>query len=216
MRNPWAREYAKTPDRYIWGKAPSRFARELTAFVPPGGRILELGCGEGRDSVYFAFCGYEVTGLDVSAAGLEKAERLAVERGVAVRWLCCSMLDVPVTGRFDLVYSCGTIHHVPKDDRPRLFKRLKALTRGRGINAHLVFTDLRVYVEKDEEIDYFTAGELTDAYADWLVIRHEDGLVPCAQDGVPHSHSVERLVTTPVTQRVPGLRRGLPPVLLIA
>ncbi len=125
MRNPWAREYAKTPDRYIWGKAPSRFA-------------------EGRDSVYFAFCGYEVTGLDVSAAGLEKAERLAVERGVAVRWLCCSMLDVPVTGRFDLVYSCGTIHHVPKDDRPRLFKRLKALTRGRGINAHLVFTDLRV------------------------------------------------------------------------
>jgi len=73
-----------------------------------------------------------------------------------------------------------------------------------------------VYVEKDEEIDYFTAGELTDAYADWLVIRHEDGLVPCAQDGVPHSHSVERLVTTPVTQRVPGLRRGLPPVLLTA
>ena len=45
MRNPWAREYAKTPDRYIWGKAPSRFARELTAFVPPGGRILDLGCG---------------------------------------------------------------------------------------------------------------------------------------------------------------------------
>ncbi len=216
MRNPWAREYAKTPDRYIWGKAPSRFARELTAFVPPGGRILDLGCGEGRDSVYFAFCGYEVTGLDISAAGLEKAERLAAERGVAVRWLCRSMLEVPVTGRFDLVDSCGTIHHVPKDDRPRLFKRLKALTRGRGLNAHLVFTDLRVYAEKDEEIDYFTAGELAEAYADWLVIRHEDGLVPCSQDGVQHSHSVERLVSTPVRQRVAGLRRGLPPVLLTA
>ena len=90
MRNPWAREYAKAPDRYIWGTAPSRFARELTALVPPGGRILDLGCGEGRDSVYFAFCGYEVTGLDVSAAGIEKAERLAKVRGVKVRWLCAT------------------------------------------------------------------------------------------------------------------------------
>ncbi|HWN91779.1 MAG TPA: class I SAM-dependent methyltransferase, partial [Verrucomicrobiae bacterium] len=184
MRNPWAREYAKTPNRYIWGKTPSRFAHELIAFVPPGGRILDLGCGEGRDSVYFASCGFEVTGLDISDAGLEKAERLADERGVTVRWLCRSMLDVPVTGRFDLVYSCGAIHHVPRDDRPRLFKRLKALTRGRGLNAHLVFTDLRVYVEKDEEIDYFSAGELAEPYADWLIIRHEDGMVPCAQDGV--------------------------------
>ena len=216
MRNPWAREYAKTPNRYIWGKTPSRFAHELIAFVPPGGRILDLGCGEGRDSVYFASCGFEVTGLDISDAGLEKAERLADERGVTVRWLCRSMLDVPVTGRFDLVYSCGAIHHVPRNDRPRLFKRLKALTRGRGLNAHLVFTDLRVYVEKDEEIDYFSAGELAEAFADWLVIRHEDGMVPCAQDGVQHLHSVERLVTTPVSQRVPGLRRGIPPILLTA
>ena len=84
MRNPWAREYAKTPDRYIWGKAPSRFARELTAFVPPGGRILDLGCGEGRDSVYFAFCGYEVTGLDISAAiqakMLANAKKYPVEK----------------------------------------------------------------------------------------------------------------------------------------
>ena len=125
------------------------------------------------------------------------------------------LLDVPVTGRYDLVYSCGAVHHVQKDDRPRLFKRLKALTRGQGFNAHLVFTDLRVYVEKDEEIDYFTAGELAEAYSDWLVIRDEDGLVPCSQDGVQHL-SVERLVTTPVSQRVPALRPEIPPVLLTA
>src|SRR5512141_1074707 len=77
MRKHWAREYARTPDRYIWGTAPSVFAKELIALVPRGGRILDLGCGEGRDSVYFASHGFDVTGLEVSAAGLEKAERLA-------------------------------------------------------------------------------------------------------------------------------------------
>ena len=102
--------------RYIWGTTPSGFAKELLALVPRGGRILDLGCGEGRDSVYFASYGFAVTGLEVSGAGLEKAERLAAERGVTIRWVCRSMLDLPVTGRFDLIYSCGSIHDVPKED----------------------------------------------------------------------------------------------------
>jgi tellurite methyltransferase len=194
MRNPWAREYARTPDRYIWGKTASEFAKEVIALLPRGGRVLDLGCGEGRDSVYFAACGFDVTALDVSAHGLKKAERLASERAVQVRWLCCSMLDVPVAGRFDLVYSCGSMHHVPKQARSRLYRRLKVLTRPGGINAHLVFTDVTVYREKGEEIDYFTRGELGRVYDDWLILTHEPGQISCAQDGIRHSHSVEHIV----------------------
>ncbi len=204
MRNPWAREYARTPGRYIWGRAPSGFAKGLIALVPRNGRILDLGCGEGRDSVYFASHGFDVTGLEVSAAGLEKAERLASEHGVTVRWLCRSMLDLPVTGRFDLIYSCGSIHHVPKEDRPRLFRLLEILTQARGIHAHIVFTDALVYREKGEDIDYFVPGELGRVYSAWLALRYEEGLISCAQDGVPHVHSVERIVTT----RLPSVGAG--------
>lgn len=196
MRNPWGREYALTPDRYIWGKAPSAFAKELIPLVPREGRILDLGCGEGRDSVYFASRGFTVTGVDASAAGLEKADRLAAERGVRVRWVCRSMLDLPVIGRFDLVYSCGSIHHVPKADRGHLFRRLRALTRPGGVHAHIVFTDVMVYAEKGEEIDYFVPGELGKVYSDWLALRYEEGVIPCSQDGIHHCHSIERIVTT--------------------
>jgi len=160
-----------------------------------GGRVLDLGCGEGRDSVYFASCGFDVMGLDVSAAGLAKAQRLAEEQGVTIRWLSCSMQDVPVTGRFDLIYSCGSIHHVPREDRSRLFRRLRTLTRPGGIHAHIVFTDVSVYAEKGEEIDYFAPGELGRFYSDWLALRYEDGRISCCQDGIPHSHSIERIVT---------------------
>jgi tellurite methyltransferase len=137
-----------------------------------------------------------VTGLDVSAAGLEKAERLASERGVTVRWLCRSMLDLPVAGRFHLVYSCGSIHHVPRDERTRLFRRLRSLSRRGGIHAHIVFTDVVKYVEKNEEIDYFVPGELGQLYAAWLAIRYEEGLISCSQDGMPHSHSIEQLIAS--------------------
>jgi tellurite methyltransferase len=196
MRNPWGLEYSRTPDRYIWGKAPSTFAKGLLALVPRSGRILDLGCGEGRDSVYFAERGFAVTGIDSSPAGLEKADKLAAERGVKVDWVCRSMLDLPVAGRFDLVYSCGSIHHVPKEGRGRLFRRLKKLTRPGGVHAHVVFTDVSVYAEKGEEIDYFAPGDLGAIYSDWLVLEDEAGAISCSQDGIAHCHSIERIVTT--------------------
>lgn len=196
MRNPWAREYARTPGRYVWGKAPSVFAQELVGLVPRASRVLDLGCGEGRDSVYFASCGFEVTALDVSADGLRKGQRLAEERQVKVRWLCRSMLEVPVVGRFDLVYSCGSIHHVPREARHRLFRRLKALTRPGGVHAHVVFTDAAVYREKGEEIDYFSRGELSRLYGGWSILRNEGGQIPCAQDGTRHWHSIEQMVAS--------------------
>jgi tellurite methyltransferase len=196
MRNPWAREYGRTPDHYIWGKAPSTFAKELVELIPEGGRVLDLGCGEGRDSVYFASQGFEVTALDLSSDGLKKGQRLADERKVNVRWLCCSMLDVPVAGRFDLVYSCGAIHHVPKEARHRLFRRIKVLTRPGGVHAHVVFTDARVYREKGEEIDYFSRGDLGRLYGDWSILSDEGGHIPCTQDGTRHSHSIERIIAS--------------------
>jgi tellurite methyltransferase len=193
-RSPWAREYARTPDEYIWGLAPSPFGRDVRALLAPGARVLEIGCGEGRDSVYFATCGCDVTGVDVSAAGLAKAERLARAHGVRVRWVCADAArDLPA-GPFDLVYSCGAIHYVPRLERASLFDRLKALTRAGGYDAHVVFTDRRVYVELEEEIDYFGEGELRQIHADWQVVRSRSGRIHCARDGRAHQHSVDQLI----------------------
>ena len=194
MRSPWAREYARTPNDYIWGTAPSSFAIEVIALLPRGARVLELGCGEGRDSVFFAAHGCDVTGVDISRAGLRKAERLARERGVEVHWVHGDAARVAGRGPFDLVYSCGSIHYVPRRERARLFTRLKALTRPGGHHAHIVFTDRAVYVEKGEVIDYFVLGELSHAYHDWLVTQCEEKMIPCAQDGTRHFHSVEQFI----------------------
>jgi tellurite methyltransferase len=199
MGNPWAREYLRTPDEYIWGTEPSAFAREVSALVRAHGRVLDLGCGEGRDSVFFAAQGFEVTGVEISLAGLRKAARLARARGVEVRWVCADVGHLPLAGPYDLVYSCGSIHFVRRAERRALLQGLKALTARDGHHAHVVFTDRAVYVEKGEVIDYFAPGELSAGYADWSILEREDGLITCAQDGTPHHHSVERLVARAAT-----------------
>ena len=135
-----------------------------------------------------------MTAVDVSAAGLRKAERLARMAGVQVRWVRSDAARFLPKGTFDFVYSCGAIHYVPRRLRARLLARLKAATSLTGVHAHLVFTDHTVYVEKNERIDYFGAGELAHVYADWQIWSNGHGTIACDRDGRPHLHGVEELI----------------------
>jgi hypothetical protein len=51
-----------------------------------------------------------------------------------------------------------------------------------------------IYRERGEEIDYFTAGELPRLFDGWSILADEDLKISCAQDGLRHAHSVQRLV----------------------
>jgi len=197
-RSPWHQEYERRSDAYVLGTAPSLLALDLVRGLPAGARVLDVGCGEGRDSVFFASRGLDVTGVDPSPAGLHKAERLAEERGVGVAWVEATPPDLPVGGRFDLVYSCGAIHYVPRRERRRLFRTLRSLTATGGRQAHIVFTDHWIYRERGEVIDYFAPGELASAFAPGEIVRREERMISCSQDGRPHLHSIELLVAAPL------------------
>jgi tellurite methyltransferase len=202
--SPWAREYARTPDRYIWGRDASPYARLVRPLLTSGARVLDLGCGEGRDSVFFAAAGCTVIGVDVSLSGLRKARHLAADRRARPWWICAAMPDLPLRGLFELVYSCGTVHYVARAEREHFFRGLRALSPPGGYQLHVVFTDHAVHEEKGERIDYFEPGELARAYEGWSVLRSETGLIPCAQDGIHHVHSVDLLIV----RRPPALTTG--------
>lgn len=68
---------------FAYGTEPNGFLVSVVASIPPG-RILCLAEGEGRNAVYLAALGYDVTAVDNSSIGLEKTESLARERGVTV------------------------------------------------------------------------------------------------------------------------------------
>ena len=100
-RDDWNARYAQK--EYLWTAAPNRrFAEEVAGLAP--GRALDLACGEGRNAVWLAERGWEVTGVDFSDVALAKAAQLATSRGVEVEWVVADVLDDdPVAGAFDLV-----------------------------------------------------------------------------------------------------------------
>ncbi|MGI9610317.1 MAG: class I SAM-dependent methyltransferase [Acidimicrobiia bacterium] len=87
----------------VWTAEPNRFlVAELEGLAP--GRALDIACGEGRNSVWLAGQGWDVTGVDFSAVGIEKARRLAQECDVSVSWeVADSTTWQPPAGHFDLV-----------------------------------------------------------------------------------------------------------------
>jgi SAM-dependent methyltransferase len=97
----WDRRYAGT--ELIWTAEPNRFVEAELRDLPPG-RALDLGAGEGRNAVWLAGRGWQVTAVDFSAVGLDKGRQLAAGRGVSVDWVHADVLGYqPEAGAFQLV-----------------------------------------------------------------------------------------------------------------
>ncbi len=70
----WDKRYADS--ELVWGAPPNRYVVQHTTALPMG-RALDLACGEGRNALWLATRGWQVTGLDYSAVALSKARETA-------------------------------------------------------------------------------------------------------------------------------------------
>lgn len=80
--NKWDERYSEAG--FAFGIEVNDFLREEYQRIPAGGKVLCLAEGEGRNAVFLAQKGYLVTGIDSSRVGLDKARRLADDKGVTI------------------------------------------------------------------------------------------------------------------------------------
>jgi SAM-dependent methyltransferase len=110
MTGPFAADgrQAHWNDRYdtkgfVFGAAPNEFVAASLGDMPPG-KVLDLGSGQGRNAVWLAAQGHEVTAVDFSAVATDQARQLAAEAGVDVTFLTADILEwEPEPGVYDLV-----------------------------------------------------------------------------------------------------------------
>jgi cyclopropane fatty-acyl-phospholipid synthase-like methyltransferase len=128
-----------TVDMWLQAVSEEQSEREADALqgllnVNPGGAVLDVPCGGGRLSLALARRGYQVTGLDASAAFLAHAR--ASDTGSLVRWEHRDMRTLSEAGRFDAAFCVGNSFGYLDDDGNEAF--LRAVRRGLRPGARFV------------------------------------------------------------------------------
>jgi ADP-ribose pyrophosphatase YjhB (NUDIX family)/ubiquinone/menaquinone biosynthesis C-methylase UbiE len=138
----------------------SRFAGRLG----PGARVLDVGCGPGRDAAWLAELGYDAGGVDLSFGMLQEGRA----RGVDVPLIQADMRHLPFRkGSFDGLWVCASLLHIPKEQVGEVLRELSrvvypghmyvAVKRGEGRPSDAHSDGTAEWVEDDEGRRFFFA-----------------------------------------------------------
>ena len=121
-------------DRDYWNRVysveqndgPSQFARDITDKLKPGRHLLELGCGNGRDSLFFLANGVRVTGVDASDMAIEQLNKKTEDNKNALFICddfvkCKSLYQV----KHDYIYSRFTLHAINEEQEAELLSNIR-------------------------------------------------------------------------------------------
>ncbi len=101
---------------------------KFTAYIPDTGRILDAGCGSGRDSRAFMQQGYSVIALDASSEMCRMATEYIGQKVLQMRFD-----EMDFDEEFDGVWACASILHVPVDELPDVLAKIRKALKKKGI-----------------------------------------------------------------------------------
>jgi SAM-dependent methyltransferase len=127
-REDWDARYAAVEN--LWSEEPNRLLVAEVGGLEPG-RALDLACGEGRNAIWLARLGWDVTGVDFSPVAIAKARARAERDAVDAEFVCSDLLEyTPVPGSFDLVLLLYV--HLPRAELRVVLARAQDALADRG------------------------------------------------------------------------------------
>ena len=142
----WDQRYSS--DSYAYGTKPNDFLMEISDKLPSG-KVLCLAEGEGRNAVWLAEQGYQVTAADASQVGLQKADKLAKAKGVEITTVHADLAGYDIrTQKWDVIISIFC--HLPPYLRQDVHRRCVKGLRDKGMILLEAYTPL--------QLEYKTGG----------------------------------------------------------
>ncbi|MFW5927830.1 MAG: class I SAM-dependent methyltransferase [Thermoplasmatota archaeon] len=185
-------------EKYYWGKEPSSSCFKVLELKPPVEKLklLVVGCGEGKNAVFFARNGYDVTAFDLSEEGIKKTKRFAADVGIELEAFTADLNEFRCKENYDIIFSNGTLHYIPVNLRVEILDDYRDHTNPGGINVHSVFVDkpfIRPAPDIEETACKWISGELMTYYHDWKIEWFVEKIFDCDSSGIAHRHAMNRI-----------------------
>ncbi len=203
--------YSKTEEKFYYGTEPTK---ELEAFLnenhPPQGEALDIGSGEGRNTLLLAQYGYSVHTIDYSSEGLHKLEKYAHSKNL--NNIKYSIEDARTTqlepNFYDAIAAVTLLDHMDKEEGRKVASSLLKALRPNGFIFIEVFTKqdpgAKATTQKGsaETVSetasfvkhYFEENELASWFSELKILLYEEIMKYDNSHGKPHYHGVARLI----------------------
>lgn len=180
----------------------------LVSYIDSGilclGKMLELGCGPGRNAIYAALRGYEVDAVDISEEAIEWAKERALIQNIKINFKCKSVYELqPKQHYYDFVYDSGCLHHLWPHRRIGYIEMIHSSLKSGGylgltcfapgyaeIGGALEISDWEVYQERSMKGGQaYSKEKLLDLLEDSFELIEFRQMIPCKDSdekfGVP-------------------------------
>ena len=145
------------------------------ATIVPPGRALDLGCGNGRNSLYLAANGFDVTAWDKNPASISNLERIRQAEGLEnLRTAIKDLNALSFDGEYDFILSTVVMMFLEAKTIPGLIANMQRCTRPGGYNLIVAAMDTDDFPCTVGFPFAFKAGELKEYYAGWDLLKYNE------------------------------------------
>lgn len=184
-----------------FSKGPTVDVNEFFGIFAPNSLVLDVGCGEGRNSIFLTQKGHIVDAFDISESGIEKAKEIARALGLCINFFQKDLGEFVFEKQYDVILSHGVLHLPYKDVRDDFILKMQQNTKLGGYNAIGIFTNRKPATPDNAPFTHslFDVGELPAKYAGWEIVHHAEGVFTDSHPGgIHHEHAYERIIAKKV------------------
>lgn len=155
-------------DEYITGKKPCDWLKNSAGFLTGNGKALDIAMGEGRNAVFVASLGYDVLGVDISEAGIRKAQALATKKKVRIKTLLVDLDEYALPEKtYDLILCFNFL------DR-RMFPAIRRALKPRGLIFYETFTIDHLKHSSFKRKWVLEHNELLREFSEFRVLKYQE------------------------------------------
>ncbi len=187
----------------VWGNQPNVLLQKIYSRLKPATNFLDLGCGQGRDSLFMLQKGFNIDAVDNSQEGINKIKEIIHSNNLSIaniNLFCNDIINFNILkNKYAIINAFNSLQFLPKEKSLKIIANIKNNIKNKGYIIISGFTTNDPLFKKtnNDKRCFFTPKELKILFSDFEIIEYREKNIK--DDGhpgspEPHQHGIVQLI----------------------